>query len=108
MTTNAETGQHACIYCGSTDLVFSDTRKGVSVGRSVAGAALLGPLGLAAGAVGRNKVTVTARCNGCFKTYPATQLLRRRQPSQAGKIVLAAIFGIVVMFIMIAIVAGGR
>lgn len=55
-----------CPKCGSTSLQAQ--KEGVKVGRAVAGALLVGPLGLAAGAIGANNVQVVClKCGHKFK-----------------------------------------
>jgi Na+-transporting methylmalonyl-CoA/oxaloacetate decarboxylase gamma subunit len=50
-----------CPKCGSTSV--SGDKKGFGVGKAVVGAALAGPIGLAAGGIGAKKVRVT--CLNC-------------------------------------------
>lgn len=57
-----------CPKCGSTSLQAQ--KEGVKVGRAVAGALLLGPLGLAAGAVGANNLKIV--CLNCGHIYTPT------------------------------------
>ncbi len=55
-----------CPKCGSTSL--QARKKGISVGKSVAGALLVGPLGLAAGGIGMNKTEIVClNCGNVFK-----------------------------------------
>lgn len=54
-----------CPKCGSTSLQAST--KGVSVGKAVTGALLVGPLGLAAGAIGMNDTRVV--CLNCGNKF---------------------------------------
>lgn len=50
-----------CPKCGSTSI--SADKKGFSTGKAVAGAFIAGPVGLAAGGIGANKVQIT--CLNC-------------------------------------------
>lgn len=55
-----------CPKCGSTAL--SSNKKGYGIGKGIVGAALLGPVGLAAGAIGSGKVVLTClKCGHKFK-----------------------------------------
>lgn len=55
-----------CPKCGSTSL--QARKKGVSVGKAVTGALLVGPLGLVAGGIGMNKVEIVClNCGNVFK-----------------------------------------
>lgn len=55
-----------CPRCGSTSL--SGSKKGYGIGKGVAGAAILGPLGLIAGNIGSGKVVITCmKCGHKFK-----------------------------------------
>lgn len=54
-----------CPHCGSTSLFGN--KKGFGIGKAVVGAALFGPLGLAAGSIGSKKVQVT--CLKCGKKF---------------------------------------
>ncbi len=56
-----------CPKCGSTSL--QARKKGISVGKSVAGALLVGPLGLAAGGIGMNKTEIV--CLNCGNVFNA-------------------------------------
>ncbi|MFA9376204.1 MAG: hypothetical protein ACERKZ_05545 [Lachnotalea sp.] len=58
---NKETGQLACPKCGCTSL--SDQKKGYGIGKGVVGAAVLGPIGLIAGNIGKQKIVV--KCMHC-------------------------------------------
>lgn len=54
-----------CPVCGSKEFVKVDkNKKGFSFGKSMVGAAFLGPVGLAAGGLGKKHVTMVCReCN---------------------------------------------
>ncbi len=54
-------GEAYCPKCGSTSLTAN--KKGYGIGKGVIGAAVAGPIGLAAGNLGRQKVLVT--CLNC-------------------------------------------
>ena len=55
-----------CPKCGSISL--QARKKGVSVGKAVTGALLVGPLGLAAGGIGMNQVEIVClNCGNVFK-----------------------------------------
>ena len=56
-----------CPKCGSTSL--SADKKGFGIGKAILGAALVGGVGLAAGAIGSKKVVVT--CLKCGKRFKA-------------------------------------
>lgn len=56
-----------CPKCGSTSL--SANKKGFGVGKAIVGGVLTGGVGLAAGAIGKNKVEVT--CLKCGKQFKA-------------------------------------
>lgn len=56
-----------CPYCGSTEI--SANKKGFSAGKAVAGGLIAGPVGLAAGGLGSNKVKCT--CLKCGKSWNA-------------------------------------
>lgn len=57
----------ACPICGSTSI--SASKKGFGVGKAVVGAAIAGPIGLAAGNIGASKVRIT--CLNCGHTWTA-------------------------------------
>ncbi len=59
-----------CPYCGSSQLTAN--KKGFGVGKAVAGAALVGDIGLLAGFIGSNKVKIT--CLKCGKTLKPREL----------------------------------
>ena len=55
-----------CPKCGSSQL--SANKKGFSGGKAVGGALIAGPLGIAAGTLGSNKVKITClKCGHVFK-----------------------------------------
>lgn len=55
-----------CPKCGSTQLTAN--KKGFGLGKAAAGGLLLGPLGLAGGLLGSNKVMITClKCGYKFK-----------------------------------------
>jgi len=56
-----------CPKCGSTSI--SADKKGFSAGKAAAGAILAGPIGLAAGGLGANKVQIT--CLNCGHQWTA-------------------------------------
>lgn len=58
-----------CPICGSTSLQAGT--KGVSVGKSIAGALLIGPLGLAAGAIGMNDTKII--CMNCGNKFTPSE-----------------------------------
>lgn len=58
-------GLASCPYCGSTSLTAN--QKGFGVGKAVVGAWALGPIGLVAGNIGKNKITVT--CLNCGRRF---------------------------------------
>lgn len=58
-------GIGSCPYCGSSS--YSYEKKGFSVGKAAAGAALLGPYGLLAGSAGSNRRVRV--CNRCGREY---------------------------------------
>jgi hypothetical protein len=55
--------QVLCPKCGSNQITAN--KKGFSAGRAIAGDILLGPVGLLAGAAGRNKIIITCLNCGC-------------------------------------------
>lgn len=56
-----------CPKCLSTNI--TSNKKGYGLGKGVVGAVALGPLGLAAGGIGKNKVECTClNCGNKFKT----------------------------------------
>lgn len=57
--------QVCCPKCGSTQL--SANKKGVGLGKAAVGAIAVGPLGLVAGGIGKNKVLIT--CLNCGKQF---------------------------------------
>ena len=64
-----------CDKCGSTQITAN--KKGFSAGKAVAGAVLTGGIGLAAGAIGSNKVIVTClKCGHNWK--PAEQAKQKK------------------------------
>jgi len=58
-------GVACCPYCGSTSLAAN--KKGYGMGKGALGFSVIGPLGLAAGSIGRQKVLVT--CLNCGKRF---------------------------------------
>jgi ribosomal protein S27E len=60
-----------CPRCGSDQITAN--KQGANVKNAVIGAVLLGPLGLAFGAAGRNKMIVT--CLACGNSWQAGQFL---------------------------------
>ena len=56
-----------CPTCGQSEITAN--KKGFSGGQAVAGAVLLGPLGLVAGAIGSSKVKIT--CLSCGFEFKA-------------------------------------
>ncbi|OLY92511.1 hypothetical protein SAMN05444008_102367 [Cnuella takakiae] len=69
-----------CPKCGSNQI--SANKKGFSAGKAVAGAVLAGPVGLAAGAIGKNKVDIT--CLACGNTWNPVQLAKDQELRQMG------------------------
>jgi len=61
----AADGVACCPRCGSTSL--TSNKKGYGIGKGVVGAWAVGPIGLAAGNIGRQKVKVT--CLNCGYQY---------------------------------------
>lgn len=61
----AAAGVACCPYCGSTSLAAN--KKGYGIGKGVVGAWAVGPIGLAAGNIGRQKVKVT--CLNCGRQF---------------------------------------
>lgn len=61
----AAAGVACCPYCGSTSLAAN--KKGYGIGKGVVGAWAVGPIGLAAGNIGRQKVMVT--CLNCGRQF---------------------------------------
>jgi predicted RNA-binding Zn-ribbon protein involved in translation (DUF1610 family) len=60
-----------CPNCGSSQITAQ--KKGFSIGRAAAGAILTGGIGLAAGAIGKNKIIIT--CLNCGENFkPGEQL----------------------------------
>lgn len=55
----------SCPYCGSTNI--QAVKKGFSAGKAIVGGAIAGPVGLAAGAIGSNKIERV--CINCGKTF---------------------------------------
>lgn len=63
---NKAAGIACCPKCGSTSITAN--KKGYGIGKGVIGAAAVGPIGLVAGNIGRQKVTVTClNCGHQFK-----------------------------------------
>lgn len=63
---NKAAGIACCPKCGSTSLTAN--KKGFGIGKAVIGASVAGPIGLVAGNIGRQKVTVTClNCGYQFK-----------------------------------------
>lgn len=63
---NKAAGIACCPKCGSTSLTAN--KKGFGIGKAVIGASVAGPIGLVAGNIGRQKVTVTClNCGHQFK-----------------------------------------
>jgi hypothetical protein len=59
-------GEAYCPKCLSTSL--STQKKGGSIAKGLVGGALLGPIGLLAGGIGRNKIDVVCmKCGNKFK-----------------------------------------
>ncbi len=58
---NKQTGQLACPKCGCTTL--SMQKKGFGLAKGAIGAALIGPPGILAAGIGKNKVVV--KCAHC-------------------------------------------
>lgn len=56
-----------CPRCGSNQI--SANKKGFSAGKAVAGAVVAGPIGAAAGAIGKDKVMIT--CLSCGEEWQA-------------------------------------
>ena len=59
------TSKILCPKCGSEQI--SANKKGFSGGKALIGGLLMGPIGLAVGALGRNKIKVT--CLNCAATW---------------------------------------
>lgn len=63
---NRAQGVACCPRCGSTSITANT--KGYGIGKGVIGAAVVGPIGLVAGNIGRHKVLVTClNCGHRFK-----------------------------------------
>lgn len=60
---NRAQGVACCPRCGSTSITANT--KGYGIGKGVIGAAVVGPLGLVAGNIGRHKVLLTCLNCGC-------------------------------------------
>lgn len=60
-------GQLKCPRCGCTSL--SSNKKGFGLAKGALGAAAVGPVGLLAAGIGKNKITVT--CLKCGKSWKA-------------------------------------
>lgn len=70
-----------CSKCGSDQLTAN--KKGFSTGKAVAGAVLTGGIGLAAGAIGSNKVIVT--CLKCGHHWEPKELAKQQQTEAVRK-----------------------
>lgn len=72
--------QIKCPKCGSTQ-IHAD-KKGFSAGKAVAGVVLTGGIGLAAGAIGKNKIIITClKCGNQFKPGEGTETSHNDQQS---------------------------
>jgi hypothetical protein len=73
-----------CIKCGSSNLTFeSSGKQGFGAKKALAGVVLLGPLGLFAGAINKNKqnkaIAVCQDCGNIRSTEPTTAEKRTQQ-----------------------------
>ena len=67
---------HYCPWCGSGSVAMVDEKQGFGFGKALAGGLLLGPWGLFAGAINRNKRSTLIRCNACFRHSDSSAVLR--------------------------------
>jgi len=79
-----------CPKCGSDQITAN--KKGFGVGKAIAGDVLLGPVGMLAGGVGRNKVLIT--CLSCGKQFkPGEDLKSELEKKEQAKGMLETKFG---------------
>jgi predicted nucleic-acid-binding Zn-ribbon protein len=86
-----------CPKCNSEQITAN--KKGFSGGKAVAGAIVAGPLGLAAGTLGSNKVKITClNCGNEF--YPGLQKTKKQEPLDGfGIVVFIVVFGSIMLFL---------
>ena len=70
-----------CAACGNPDIIVENTKSGYSMGKGIAGAAVLGPVGAVAGLDGKKTVTYYcpkcgAKLNHCMPDYEVESILR--------------------------------
>lgn len=74
-----ETNEVHCPQCGSTQITAN--KKGFSGGKAVAGVVLTGGIGLLAGTIGSNKVTITClNCGNQFKPGQGKKSIPKNEP----------------------------
>ncbi|HCY40394.1 MAG TPA: hypothetical protein DHV48_03430 [Prolixibacteraceae bacterium] len=95
-----------CPKCRSTQI--SANKKGFSGGKAVAGAVLAGPLGIAAGTLGSNKVKIT--CLNCgYQFNPGEKPVYNQPPKSSGEfyawVIAILIFAGIGIFLLIKVIS---
>lgn len=90
--------QVRCPKCKSDQITAN--KKGFSGGKAVAGAVVAGPLGIAAGTLGSNKVKIT--CLSCGHTFnPGDKPVKKQQPLSAIGGGMVIVFSLISLFLML-------